>query len=141
MSTKAGVVGISALTAGFLADRHGMAGIPRKKKLLQPITAGLAGIFGLSFVQVPERGERGIVEKLHSTLLFKLAQPLADGRTLIRRQLVQLLNDFRSTHENNLLPPGDTGKSDDITPGEHDAGNQHLVADFQRPDFFWQREN
>jgi hypothetical protein len=20
-------------------------------------------------------------------------------------------------------------------PGEHDAGNQHLIADFQRPDF------
>ena len=24
---------------------------------------------------------------------------------------------------------------DRVAPGEHDAGNQHLVADFQRPDF------
>ena len=26
---------------------------------------------------------------------------------------------------------------DRVAPGEHDAGNQHLVADFQRPDFFF----
>ena len=30
-----------------------------------------------------------------------------------------------------------TGKPCRVTSGEHDAGNQHLVADFQRPDFFF----
>jgi len=70
-------------------------------------------------------------------LPFQLAQPLADSRTLVRRQLGQLLDDFRSTHGNNLPPLGDTGKSSNDAPGEHDAGNQNLVADFQRPDFFY----
>ena len=26
---------------------------------------------------------------------------------------------------------------DRVAPGVNDAGNQHLVADFQRPDFFF----
>jgi hypothetical protein len=26
---------------------------------------------------------------------------------------------------------------DRVAPGEHDAGNQNFVADFQRPDFFF----
>jgi hypothetical protein len=99
--------------------------------------AGLAVSFGLPFVQVLECGNRGIVEKLHFTLLFKLTQPLADGGTLVRCQPGQLSDDFLNTHGNNLPPSGDTGKSGGTTPGEHDAGNQHLVADFQRPDFFF----
>ena len=99
--------------------------------------AGLAGSFGLSFIQVLERGEGGIIEKLRFALFFKLTQPLADGGTLIRRQLGQLLDDFRSAHGNNLPLPGDTGKSCGSTAGVNDTGNQHLVADFQRPDFFF----
>jgi hypothetical protein len=137
VSTKAGIVGISALATGFLTDRHGMAGIPCRKKLLKPQMAGLAVSFGLPFVQVLECGNRGIVEKLHFTLLFQLTQPLADGGTLVRRQPGQLSDDFLNAHGNNLPPSGDTGKSGGTTPVEHNAGNQHLVADFQCPNFFF----
>ncbi len=98
---------------------------------------GLAGSFGFTFVQVLECGKRGIIEKLHFALLFKLAQTPTDGGTVVRRQLGQLLDDFRSTHGSNLPPPGDTGKSCGVAPGEHDAGNKHLVTDFQRPDIFF----
>ena len=99
--------------------------------------SGLAVSFGLPFVQVLECGNRGIVEKLHFTLLFQLDQPLADGGTLVRCQPGQLSDDFLNAHGNNLPPSGDTGKSGGTTPGEHDAGNQHLVANLQRPDFFF----
>ena len=62
----------------------------------------------------------------------QVLQPVAQGFLLGPGQPLNLFPNFRSAHVRNLPLLEDAGKS-----GEHDAGNQHLVADFQRPDFFF----
>src|SRR5208282_906960 len=111
------------------------AAMPRSTCQTSPGFA--AGILGLLFVHILKHRIGGLVEKERFVLLFQPAQQLADGGPLVRRQLGQLLHDFCSTHGGNLPLLGDAGKSCSVTPGEHYAGNQHLVADFQRPDFFF----
>ena len=114
MSTKAGVVGISAGAGGLLADSHGVAGVPVHEEPVQ-----------LTLVRFqPQPAIFG----------NKLSKPGEQSLLLRRRQQSYFfLNLFQSMHDEIKLQVASFGKSM-LAPGEQRAGDLHLVADFERAD-------